>query len=130
VIAFVIDTSAAIEIAREPAMTSVLPPDVELYAPELIDLEFASVLRRLVRRGELGAESASAYIADWAANDLIRCSHTPLLSRIWELRDALTTYDASFVALAEVLGIPLATTDHRLARTADQHCEVILIGRD
>jgi len=38
-----------------------------------------------------------------------------LLDRMWELRDNLTAYDASFVALAEVLGAPLVTTDARLA---------------
>jgi predicted nucleic acid-binding protein len=34
---------------------------------------------------------------------------------MWGLRDALTAYDAAFVALAEALGAPLVTCDAKLA---------------
>ena len=40
-----------------------------------------------------------------------------LLPRIWSWRANLTAYDAAYVALAEVLGGPLPTTDARLTRT-------------
>lgn len=127
--ALVINTSAAIEIARDATGEASSPWHPEFYAPELIDLEFASVLRRLVRRGELVADIANGYVADWMTNSLTRCGHTPLLPRIWQMRDELTIYDASFVALAETLRVPLVTSDRKLARTAGRYCEVILIGR-
>ena len=38
-----------------------------------------------------------------------------MLRRIWSWRANLTTYDAAYVTLAEVLGGPLLTTDGRLA---------------
>ena len=38
-----------------------------------------------------------------------------MLRRIWSWRGNLTTYDAAYVALAEVLSAPLLTTDERLA---------------
>lgn len=42
--------------------------------------------------------------------------HETLEGRVWELRDNLTAYDACYVALAEVLDIPLLTSDVRIAR--------------
>jgi predicted nucleic acid-binding protein len=43
---------------------------------------------------------------------------------MWDMRDNISTYDASYVALAEALDIPLMTTDHRLARAAGPYCQV------
>lgn len=45
----------------------------------------------------------------------MRYPHEPLNDRVWELRENLTAYDATFVALAEALGVPLVTCDARLA---------------
>ncbi len=47
-----------------------------------------------------------------------------LLIRCWELRDNLTVYDASYVALAEVLDVTLLTGDGRLARAPGLRCHV------
>ena len=120
----VIDNSAAILLSAKATLGT---DDVQHYAPELIDLEYASALRKMVLRGALEAEEASVYIEDWAANSLIRCNHTMLLHRVWELRNSITPYDASYVALAERLGAPLITADKRLARAASAYCEVITI---
>jgi predicted nucleic acid-binding protein len=46
---------------------------------------------------------------------LLRFPHDDLLERIWALRRNLTAYDASYVALAEVLDEPLVTCDAKLA---------------
>jgi len=40
---------------------------------------------------------------------------TPLLHDIWSLRDNLTAYDASYVALARGLDCPLVTADAGIA---------------
>ena len=45
---------------------------------------------------------------------LTRYPHDVFLQRIWELRNNLTAYDASYVALAETLGATLLTTDAAL----------------
>jgi len=55
--------------------------------------------------------------------------HRPLLSRIWELRDSVSAYDACYVALAERLGVPLLTCDARLGRSHGHHAEVVVYPR-
>jgi predicted nucleic acid-binding protein len=51
-----------------------------------------------------------------------------LLPRAWALRDELTVYGAAYVALAERLGAPLLTLDAGLARAAERHVAVELVG--
>ncbi|GAB3385575.1 hypothetical protein GCM10027568_02840 [Humibacter soli] len=49
-----------------------------------------------------------------------------LIHAMWRLRDNITAYDASYVALAEALGAPLVTFDLRLARAAERWCDVVV----
>ena len=56
-----------------------------------------------------------------------RHAHDPLLARCWELRENVTPYDASYVALAEALRVPLLTADARLANAPGIRCEVELL---
>ena len=53
--------------------------------------------------------------------------HDLLSARIWQLRDNLTAYDASYVALAELLDAQLVTADAKLAASPghDAHVEVL-----
>ena len=51
----------------------------------------------------------------------------PLLSRIWELRENLTAYDAVYVALAEVLNITMVTCDANVAAASGHSAHVILV---
>jgi predicted nucleic acid-binding protein len=53
-----------------------------------------------------------------------RYAHTAMLPRIWELRDNVSAYDASYIALAETLEAPLVTRDARLARAPGIRAEV------
>jgi predicted nucleic acid-binding protein len=98
-----------------------------LAAPELIDLEVASVWRRAARASRLGGKRAGQALADLAALPLARAPHQPLMNRIWELRDNLTPYDAAYVALAEVLETSLLTADRRLAQAPGARCEIKLL---
>ena len=95
-----------------------------LAAPELVDLEVASVLRRQNRAGVLDARRAQLALGDLAALPMRRAPHVPLLGRCWELRDNLTAYDAAYVALAEALDATLLTGDRRLARAAGPTCNI------
>jgi predicted nucleic acid-binding protein len=95
-----------------------------LVAPELVDLEVVSVLRRAARAGQLEERRSAQALADLATLPLRRVSHLPLLPRVWQLRDNLTTYDAAYVALAEVLGVLLLTADGPLKRAAGIRCEI------
>ena len=51
---------------------------------------------------------------------------TPVARRVWELRANLTSYDAWYVALAEVLDFPLVTLDLKLSRVPGPRCDVIV----
>jgi predicted nucleic acid-binding protein len=94
----------------------------QLTAPGLVDLEVASVWRRQIRDGAVDVRRAALALADLAALPLRRAAHQPLLARCWELRDNLTIYDASYVALAEALEVTLLTGDGRLARSTGPRC--------
>jgi len=99
-----------------------------LVAPELIDLEVASVWRRQVTAGRLEVRRADEAVADLLALPLQRVRHRKLLTRCWELRHNLTQYDAAYVALAELLDAVLVTGDKRLSRAPGVCCRVDVIG--
>lgn len=98
-----------------------------LAAPELVDLEVASVLRRQNRVGMLDNRRADLAMADLGALPLHRAAHLPLLARCGNLPDNLTTYDAAYVALAEALDATLLTGDRRLAQAAGPKCSIELL---
>jgi predicted nucleic acid-binding protein len=116
---FVIDNSALIEF-----LTNEEPPE-ELRrtvltgngtAPELIDAEALSVLRKMWLAGQFADDDdALAIVRAVIGAPIARSPHRPLMERAWELRRAVTAYDALYVALAEQLEIPLATCDGKLA---------------
>jgi predicted nucleic acid-binding protein len=98
-----------------------------LAAPELVDLEVASVVRRAALGGRLDERRARQVLTDLTALPVRRVPHRPLLPRIWELRENVTVYDAAYVALAELLGTTLVTADNRLVRAPGVRCGVELV---
>jgi predicted nucleic acid-binding protein len=100
----------------------------ELTAPELLDLEVASVLRRRRLARALDDRRAELALSDLNALPLHRAPHRPLLPRCWELRDTITVYDAAYVALAELIQTTLLTADRRLARAPGPKCDVEVVG--
>jgi predicted nucleic acid-binding protein len=99
-----------------------------LAAPELADLEVASVLRRQVAVGAVDGRRAELALTDLADLPMVRVAHRRLLPRCWQLRDNLSVYDAAYVALAEHLGATLVTADARLARAPGPRCPVELLS--
>jgi predicted nucleic acid-binding protein len=99
-----------------------------LAAPELVDLEVVSVLRKQLAIGALDGRRAGLALTDLADLPLRRVPHLPLLARCWQLRDNLTVYDAAYVALAEVLDAPLVTADSRLGRAPGTTCQIEVLG--
>jgi predicted nucleic acid-binding protein len=98
-----------------------------LAAPEFVDLEVASVLRRQLRVAAVDRRRAGLALADLADLPLQRASHVPLLARCWELRENLTIYDAAYIALAEALQADLLTGAGRLARATGPRCRIEVI---
>jgi predicted nucleic acid-binding protein len=86
-----------------------------LHTVHLLDVEFAQVLRRLVREGTLTRKRAEEAMEDLIAVRVTRYAPVVLLRRIWQLRQNLSAYDAAYVALAEELKAPLITRDQKLA---------------
>jgi predicted nucleic acid-binding protein len=124
----VVDTSAVLEalVARDPApgLVERLAQDGDLHAPHLIDTELLHALRRMTTNQTLSDERATDARTDFTELTLVRYPHEPLSDRVWKLRQNLTAYDATFVALAEALATPLITCDARLAG-APEHTATI-----
>jgi predicted nucleic acid-binding protein len=98
-----------------------------LAAPHLVDLEVMSAWRRQSAAGLLDARRAALALTDLQELPVRRFPHAPLMARCWELRDNLTVYDASYVALAELFEVTLLTADQRLARSPGLRCNVEVI---
>jgi predicted nucleic acid-binding protein len=96
----------------------------ELAAPEVVDLEVASVLRGQMMAGALDTRRAALALDDLDALPVQRAPHLPLLRRCWELRENLTIYDAAYVSLAEAMEARLLTGDRRLARAPGPRCQI------
>jgi len=132
----VVDASAALELLLNTAvgrrvLERIGSPQVTLHAPHLLDLEVAQALRRYVREGSLSPERGRLGLTYLRELDIARYPHDVLLSRIWELRENLTAYDAAYVALAEALGAILLTCDGRIAGAPGHRArvEVLADGR-
>jgi predicted nucleic acid-binding protein len=52
---------------------------------------------------------------------------SPLLRRMWELRDNLTPSDAGYVALAELTGAVLVTGDERITAAPGTRWDIQII---
>jgi predicted nucleic acid-binding protein len=96
-----------------------------LHAAHLLDVEVAQVARRYAANGAIEPERGRTALVDLADFPIRRYPHEfLLLSRVWQLRNNLRTYDAVYDALAEALDAPLLTRDQRLADTASRHVRV------
>ena len=96
----------------------------DLIAPELLALEVAHIARRAVVRGELRHQVAWKVVS-YAKELIDLVPHAPLLPRVWALRDNVTSYDAAYVAVAELWGAPLATLDTRLCHSTGPRCDFL-----
>ncbi len=95
-----------------------------LAAPDLLRTEVMSVLRRQARTGSLTAAEANTAIEDLLSLPISVFPTAPLLRRMWALRDNVTAYDATYIALAEALACPLLTADTRLANAPGPRCAI------
>jgi predicted nucleic acid-binding protein len=125
----VADASAVVEmLLRTPlgerCRERLLVPNGMLSAPCLMDIEVAQVVRRFAARGQLSSERGAEALRDLGDLPLVRYPHGPLLKRVWEMRDALSAYDAIYVALAEALDATLVTCDGRVARAHGHRARV------
>jgi predicted nucleic acid-binding protein len=115
----VVDASALVELLlqgeRAPAVAHAVR-GTEMTAPDVVNPEVLSVLRRMERTGEVRPERARQAVADLLDAPVRRYATLPLLPVVWELRGSVSADDACYVALARALGCPLVTGDLRLTR--------------
>lgn len=101
----------------------------DLAAPTMLPFEVDNVLRRLELAGRLTTDQAAQAHVDLLDLPVELWPHELLARRAWALRSSLTTYDASYVALAELLDLPLVTADGRLARAPGVRCPITVVPR-
>jgi predicted nucleic acid-binding protein len=97
-----------------------------LAAPHLLTAEASNILRRSALAGAISTEQASLAYADLLDLRAELFPYAPFASRIWELRENVTCYDAWYVAIAETLSAPFATLDTRLAKAPGSHCRFLV----
>ena len=125
----VIDASVVADALAEPTdagerARATIENERDLHAPHLLDLEVTNSFRRRIAASELDLERATLAVADLLLLPLRRYPHGPMLPRIWELRDNVTPYDASYIALAEQLGCVFVTSDARLGAVPSARCPI------
>ena len=123
----VVDASVAVLGLLVDGGARRLLADEQLVAPHLIDVEVLHVLRRQVRRGRLEAGAGRDAVRAWSRLGVERVAIVGLLDRMWALRDNVTAYDASYVALAEALDCTLVTADARLGGAPGPTCAVTVV---
>ncbi len=125
----VLDASAALSGLFNAGQARRVLSVEQVHVPHLIDVEVANALRRMVNAGQVGTDDVWAALDTWRRLALTRHPADALLVRIWDLRENLSAYDASYVALAEGLGCHLVTADARLSRAPGVGCPITVIPR-
>jgi predicted nucleic acid-binding protein len=96
----------------------------DIAAPSLVMFESANIIRRHELSGLVGADYAAQAHADMLDLAIEQWPYELLASRAWALRRNLSSYDASYVALAELTGATLVTLDRRIGRAPDLRCAI------
>lgn len=116
----ILDASAAVDAlvptARSEAVWSHIERAPFLAAPQLLFVEVPSALWRLERSGALPGTATEASLARLASLRVDLLDHAALLPLAWGFRESTRLTDAFYLGAARALGVPLLTTDGRLAR--------------
>ncbi len=95
------------------------------HVPHLAETETLQALRRWLARGWATQERVEAGIDVLGELRLAHHAHPPLRTRVWSLRHAFSAYDATYVALTEMLDATLLTADGAFATAAGDLVEII-----
>ena len=118
--AVVVDASLIVDALTlsEPRFMIRIEREGDLCAPHIIDVEVVDALRDMALQRSAPIAGLQEALADFQALTIIRYPHELLLGRMWDLRDNVFAHDATYVALAELLDVPLLTRDAKLARSS------------
>ena len=121
----VCDGSLAVELSLDRVGEQAVTALGELVAPPLLWSEVPSVLHELTFREEISQKLAEQALERFLEGKLRIVERRPdgLVRRAWQLAGEFgwaKTYDAEYLATAELLGCQLVTVDERLRRGADR----------
>ena len=126
---YVLDASVAVTALTEPGSPAaglLSGNDAAFQAPSIFDAEVLSALRGLVRGGKFDPAAAADLVDDLMVLPVDRWHMSPLLPRMWELRE-IAPLDAAYVALAELTRAILVTGDERITAAPGTRCEIQII---
>jgi predicted nucleic acid-binding protein len=126
----VLDASVAVPACGSPEGFDLFGEE-ELVAPPLLWSESRSALHEAMWRREISKIQAERSLVALEKAPLRVRTHRALGRTAWELASDLgwaKTYDAEYVALAQLLGCRLVTLDRRLHRSADRLGFVLLLS--
>src|SRR4051794_2543164 len=112
---FVVDAAAAVRLAASGAEVA---PGHQLLAPTLLRSQTLALLHEAVHRGELSAAEARERLGRLQRLQIRLLGDGVLRRTAWTVADQLgwaSTYDAEYVALAQLQGDYLVTLDASLA---------------
>ena len=96
----------------------------QVTAPDLVDVDTVSVLRRRWLARTLTEQRFEAAVGHLQQLRFERVPALRLVRRAFELRANVSAYDACYVALAERLDCELVTADGRLAAAPGPRCAI------
>ena len=118
-----------VDSGREGKWSEDAVAERSLAGPELALAEASNILRRLEHARKISRLEANSAHRDLLRLDLELFPFAPFADRVWALRNNLSSYDAWYVALAEVLNCPLVTIDRKLSRASGPRCEILVPPR-
>lgn len=129
----VVDASAAIEALvgrgeRAEFCRSAIASADSLAVPDLFPYEVSNVLRRLAGSGKIDDAVAARAFADLQKTPAKYWPFIALAEGIWAQRGRVSSYDAAYLTLAQKLGVPLLTTDRKLATVATHFVTTLCPG--
>ena len=128
----VLDASVVVEVLRGSAVgrraLDRWRDHGDAHAPHLVQVEALHVIRRWVAEGSVRPQRGGALVAMLPELAIDLHPHELLLPRAWALRANLSAYDATYVALAELLEAPLLTLDGRLAGAPGNRATIELLA--
>jgi predicted nucleic acid-binding protein len=123
----VVDASITVRVClAEPGFADL--QGRQLVAPPLLWIETSSVLHELQWRGEITARLAQFALERLRSSPITERRPRRLIERAWDVAEELgwaKLYDAHYVALAQLMKLPLLTLDGRLLRGAGRVVETV-----
>jgi predicted nucleic acid-binding protein len=121
----VVDASLVVELSIDKGGENALGDGVRLIAPPLLWSEVPSALHAMAFRRQISIDLATQALDRFLVGriDVLERRPNDLTTRAWRIAEEFgwaKTYDAEYVALAQIAGCRLATVDARLRRGADR----------